>query len=371
MAPWPERPLRVGQQHQPKQMRTSDLSWQSPKANLSTIQVRLGRRPLYGTMLALVLVLFTFGSRAENELPTQVPKAEETNSLETLRTYLQLQEQIHATQLSIEENRKEANAAAARQTEALAGRLEAIEAALSAGRAQNLDVMQGSNRLMVVVAVSIAALGLLAMVLVAFSHWRTMNRFAEIATGLPAARGGAPFTVAGALGRGTSPVVSVTADESNARLLGAIDRLEQRIHELEHVPEAIAINPAVKNVENGTAPSGNGSVSNEPHSGQIAILLGKGQSLLNLDKPDEALACFEEVLALQPDHAEAFVKKGMALERLRKPDEAIQSYDRAIELDSSITIAYLYKGGLFNRMERFSEAVECYEKALRTQEKQA
>ena len=82
----------------------------------------------------------------------------------------------------------------------------------------------------------------------------------------------------------------------------------------------------------------------------------------------EALGCFEQALALEPNHAEALVRKGVALERLQKPDEAIACYDQAIAADASLTVAYLYKGGLFNRLERFNEALACYEQALRTQE---
>ena len=104
-------------------------------------------------------------------------------------------------------------------------------------------------------------------------------------------------------------------------------------------------------------------------TGRITGLIGKGQSLLNVDKAEEALACFDEVLTLDAQNAEALVKKGTALERLRKLEEAIECYNRAIVADGSMTIAYLYKGGLFNRLERFTEAMECYEQALRTQEK--
>jgi len=43
---------------------------------------------------------------------------------------------------------------------------------------------------------------------------------------------------------------------------------------------------------------------------RITVLLGKGQSLLNLDQAEEALACFDEVLALDASHPEALVKKG-------------------------------------------------------------
>ena len=99
---------------------------------------------------------------------------------------------------------------------------------------------------------------------------------------------------------------------------------------------------------------------------RIAELLSQAHSMLDVDNPEAALACFDEVLALEPDHSEALVKKGAALERLHKLNEAIECYDRAIAVDDTMTIAYLHKGGLCNRLERFKEALECYEKALRT-----
>jgi tetratricopeptide (TPR) repeat protein len=102
---------------------------------------------------------------------------------------------------------------------------------------------------------------------------------------------------------------------------------------------------------------------------KLALLLGKGQALLNLQQADTALACFDEVIALDSTNPEAFVKKGMALERLGKLDEAIDCYDRAIALDDSMTMAYLSKGGVFNRLERYGEALQCYEQALRAQQK--
>ena len=120
--------------------------------------------------------------------------------------------------------------------------------------------------------------------------------------------------------------------------------------------------------QRGPAGRGHAGTAAVPDAARITMLLGKGQSLLNLDQAEEALACFDQVLTLDPNHPEALVKKGAALERLRKLDEAIACYDQAIAADSSMTVAYLYKGGLFNRMERFGEALECYEKALHTQE---
>jgi tetratricopeptide (TPR) repeat protein len=327
-------------------------------------------------LLAFILAVTSLRSRgADSELPTTpAVKTEETNSLETLRSYLQLQEQLHATQLAIEENRKEATAAAARNAEALANRLQAIEQSLVAQRTRELEAMQSSNRLMLMVAGGIALLGLTAMMLMAYSHWRAMNRLADIATAFPPSRGLGGATPLTALGPGDAEVVSVgpgPTEQSNGRLLGAIDRLEKRIYELEHTTQSSVKEKAGEEVKS-ESPNGNGEASSAEgklETGSIGMLLGKGQTLLNLDKVEEALACFEQILVLAPDHPEALVKKGSVLERLRRLDEAIECYDRAISKDSSMTIAYLHKGGLFNRMARYNEALDCYEKALQTQER--
>ncbi len=201
-------------------------------------------------------------------------------------------------------------------------------------------------------------------------------------------------------------VAVAPVEQSNIRLLGAIDLLEKRILQLEHTtrpalnqaPSAsngseAASGPTGTTVEQsasaisdaGVLTKGDGlqpkggippapapvEVGGSGNGDRAGALLAKGQSLLNLDKAEEALVCFDEVLALEPTSADALVKKGTALERLRKPAEALECYDRAIAAGSSLTIAYLYKGGLFNRMERFTEALECYEQALRTQERRA
>jgi hypothetical protein len=308
-------------------------------------------------------------------------KVDATNAMETLRAYLQVQEQLHATQMAIERNRKEADEAAARNTQVLASRLEAIEQSMTSQRVRELDAMQSSNRVMLIVAGVFAAIGLLAMLLMAYFQWRTVNRLAEIAAMLPAPGNHVlgPGPAFAALSRGDAQVVSIgPAEQPDQKLLGALERLEKRIHELEHTThpplnETAAVNhdsKAASPQTNGDPAESNGIGTEASADGaRITLLLGRGQSLLNMDNAEEALGCFDEVLKLDGNNTEALVKKGTALERLRKMDEAIDCYDRAIAADRSMTIAYLYKGGLFNRMERFTEALECYEQALRAQEK--
>ena len=163
-----------------------------------------------------------------------------------------------------------------------------------------------------------------------------------------------------------------------------VERLEQRVLDME-----IAAHPPLREGSgtNGTHPSGGsgheianglegasiagsaaetdaGTPAASENGRTITSLMGKGQTLLKLDQPEAALACFDEVLALDPGNTDALVKKGAALERLQRLNEAVDCYDRAIAADHSMTMAYLYKGGVFNRMERYTEALECYEHAL-------
>ena len=317
--------------------------------------------------LLLIFSAFRVAAAETTNAPTQ---SGETNSQE-LRTYLQLQEQLHATRLAIESVGAEAKQAAAQNAEELAVRLRAVEQAVATQRAKELEAMQSSNRNMLYVAGAFASIGCVAMLLMGYYQWRTVNRLAELSAGIPAgAMALGSMRPIAAIGPGsTHEVTAAPAINAHPELLETIQRLEKRVHELEHASPASLTNGSSETEKNGL--THNGDESNAPaveEARSVNLVLGKGQSLLNLDKAEEALVCFDEALAMEPNNAEALVKKGTALERLRKLNEAIECYDRAIAADRSMTIAYLYKGGLFNRMERFGEALECYEMALRTQE---
>lgn len=312
-------------------------------------------------LCAIILTLataVTFLPLCSRAAEPAAPKAEETNTLETLRSYLQLQEQIHAAQVAIEQNRKEAAEAAARNAETLVERLNGIEKSLSAQRARELEVMQASNRVMLIVAGAFAVLGLCAMVLMAWFQARAVSRLAEISASLPALRGPALSFRAG-LGMGDSALSLGPVEQSNLRLLGALEKLEKRMFQLE-TASRLALPGSPEN-RNG---AGQG-----PASSPGASLLARGQSLLDEDKVQEALACFDEATQLGPTNPEAWVKKGAALERLGRSEAALECYDKAIGIDDGCTIAYLYKAGLHNRLQHFPEALACYEQALRTHEK--
>jgi len=225
-----------------------------------------------------------------------------------------------------------------------------------------------------IVASTFGIVGILAMGLMAY-QWRTVSRLAQ--AGLPS---GPIFSPANALtpfGNDDRRLLSNgQVERSNAQLISALELLEKRIKDLEQTNGAAAkttnsipdSRPALPLGSAMEATTENGS-SDSAKSSRITVLLGKGQSLLKLDQAENAMTCFEQALAIEPNHPEALLHKASALERLGKFPEAIEHYDRALAGDSSLILAYLYKGGLFNRMERYEEALECYEQALRAQDK--
>jgi tetratricopeptide (TPR) repeat protein len=313
-----------------------------------------------------------------NRAPAGVSQNEPTNGEEALQSYLQLQEQIHAIQLVLERTRQESDATAAKNAELVAERLQAVEQSLVQQRSRDWDAIQGSNRAVLLVAEVFAGVGMVAMLLTALFLWRIVHRLGEISAGLPAFRTVVPPPVVSALGPGDAhlPPGSAAA-HSSLRLLGAIDRLEQRLQQLEGSTQTPSDeNHSAADAEssamlaNGKPQSGaSANLADSPQAERTRLLLAKGQSLFSLEQNEEALAAFDEVLTAEPGHAEALVRKGAVLERLLRFDEAHECYDRAIAADGSLTIAYLYKGGLFNRQERFSEALRCYEQALKARDK--
>jgi tetratricopeptide (TPR) repeat protein len=294
------------------------------------------------------------------------PVADDINwARHVVQAYEEYQRQQRATAALLEQTRQDA-ARAAQSADNSAAQLEArllkIEQALSLQRQREIENLQEAQRSTLLVVGTVAAVGLVCMMILALLLLRTMNRRMETVLAPFAGAVLAPAAPAAAeLASGATDLTPADpAAQSSARFVSALDQLEQRVTGMEN--DLAAPLPA------SPTPTEE-AVALEQKTAHIAALLGKGQTFLNMDKLDEAIACFDEVLALDPKYAEALVKKGTALEKIGKLDEAIQYYDRAIEADQNMTLAYLCKGGVFNRLERYNEALACYEKALRAKEK--
>jgi len=317
-----------------------------------------------------------------------VTPPDDLTQTELLKSYIRLREQLHAAELTIVNNRIEAEAVARAQAASITEKLDTIKLTMSAERErqqaeavraaaenerQKMETQQ-ANRTVFIVAASFGAAGLLAMIFTALFQWRATRQMAEIVSRQPqsTALSVPPMGVPG-----TDPGLpsGQTVALSNQRLMSVIGRMEHRIFELEHTAQP----PAETDGPNDGAPAEPDAAKSDvevlpqtnghaDHSARIANLLTMGRALLNANNPMGAVGCYDEILKLDPELPEALLKKGVALERLKQDNDAIRYYDRAIAADSKMTLAYLYKGGVCNRQQRYDEALECYEQAMQSED---
>jgi len=286
-------------------------------------------------------------------------KAQDTNGTnavtrdELTSNYLQIQEQLHATQLAIEQNQEVAMESSQSNALVLTARLQSLEEAVAKQasdaevvarqRAGDVDAARKTEQLTIFVAGAFGLIGLGIMLLMVYFQWRAFTQLAQIS-----GRQHAMMTNGDAVHELAAPG-RATVEASTAQLLNVVGRLEQRINELESgqklLPEIASVRPT--------------------------DLLGEGQKYLDGNQPQKALECFDKFVASNPSRADALVKRATALEKLGRDDEALSGYNRAISMDSTLVIAHLHKGGLLNRLRRYDEALNCYEQALVGQEKKA
>jgi tetratricopeptide (TPR) repeat protein len=323
--------------------------------------------PRFNFMLVCACILSGARAFPAETDPVSPPQSADTVTQAMANGYLQIQEQLHATQLAIDNSRRQAEAEAATNAAALTARIQSLEQIIADQRASEIEAARRTQQVALFMAGAFGLIGLGIMLLMVYFQWRVFTQLIKITTRQPSALAlgnNRALPLVEAAGELAAPG-RAAVESSNARLLGEVERLEKRILELEQ----IARPPLTESAAPSSA-SKNGSPSDGNDREEcVANLITEGQSLLGANEPQKALECFEVALQLQPKHAEALVKKAGALEKLGRLDDAIACYDHAIEADGSMTIAYLHKGGLYNRMARYDEALRCYEQALQTQEK--
>jgi protein O-GlcNAc transferase len=89
-----------------------------------------------------------------------------------------------------------------------------------------------------------------------------------------------------------------------------------------------------------------------------------GKALLDIGRPGEALASFDQATALDPGFAEAHVNRGNTLVKLRRLEEALVSYQKAVALRPDHAEVYRNCGNVFSKLRRYDEAFAAYDRAL-------
>jgi tetratricopeptide (TPR) repeat protein len=260
---------------------------------------------------------------------------------EMANNYLQIQEQIHATQIAIEQNQEAALETSQSNALALGERLQSLEQTVARQRASDADAARRTQVATLFMAGSFGLVGLGVMLLMVYFQWRAFTQLAQISARQNAAvANGEAIHQLAAPGR-------ATVEASTAQLLDVVGRLEERIKELEGGQRLL---PDIAPVKPGD-------------------LLTEGQKYLDANLPLKALECFDKSLSAEPGRADIMVKRALALEKIGRDDDALAGYNRAIALDNTLVIAHLHKGGLLNRLRRYDEALNCYEQALLGQDK--
>lgn len=271
----------------------------------------------------------------------------------------ELREQLRTMQRSNEEMQRSSEQASQKweavvqQNSALSNVLTGLQQTLVAQKEHQLELGKQSNALTLKV-ISGAAVAVFLVLL--FSYWfqlRCLNRVMEVTHSMPALAG-------------HEPALLEQENPATSKLLAAMKLLEQR---LEHLEEPAGANGRANGtyheatatytptlLNSGTVESGRAS--------NISLLMAKGQVLLDTERLQEAVNCFQEALAADPANAEGHLKKGIALERLNRLEQALSAYEEALRLNPKRTIANVYKARVLAALHRYDEAISVYDSAL-------
>jgi Flp pilus assembly protein TadD len=92
--------------------------------------------------------------------------------------------------------------------------------------------------------------------------------------------------------------------------------------------------------------------------------VNRGATLHALKRSDEALTSFERALALEPDHVEALTNRGVALHELARYQEALADHDRALAVRPRDAAVLNNRGVTLHKLGRLDEALASYDTAL-------
>ncbi|MBE9136235.1 substrate-binding domain-containing protein [Nodosilinea sp. LEGE 07088] len=89
----------------------------------------------------------------------------------------------------------------------------------------------------------------------------------------------------------------------------------------------------------------------------------RGQALMLLEEPSDAMNSFNAALALDASVIEAWIGKGQLLHNMERYDEALFCFDTALELDPAAVAAWTGKGKTLMQLGRQSDAQTCLRRA--------
>ena len=91
--------------------------------------------------------------------------------------------------------------------------------------------------------------------------------------------------------------------------------------------------------------------------GDVASWAGRGTTLANMGRPEDALSSYREVLKLDPRHDDAAFRCGLLLMTLQRLEEAIASLSLCDEQHPNHAVVLQHRAGALHILKRFEEAL--------------
>ena len=98
--------------------------------------------------------------------------------------------------------------------------------------------------------------------------------------------------------------------------------------------------------------------------GRVSTLINLAAARLELGRADAALDAVSQVLAIEPDNAEAWFHRGNAEALRRRPDEALRGFERAGTLAPGFAQPWFRHGQVLQDLGRDAQALPSYERAV-------
>ncbi len=94
-------------------------------------------------------------------------------------------------------------------------------------------------------------------------------------------------------------------------------------------------------------------------------LNNRGNALVKQKRLEQALASFDAAVGIAPDYAEAHLNRAVALGKLQRPDDALAAYAKTLHLHPGCAEAYNNRGNLLITQHRLRDALADYDEAVR------
>lgn len=102
----------------------------------------------------------------------------------------------------------------------------------------------------------------------------------------------------------------------------------------------------------------------EKFPGRVSTLVNLAATRLALRRPNDALVAADEVLALEPDNAQAWFHRGNALAELGRHPQALAAFEKVCALDPGQAPAWSQRGAILRECGRLDEAARAFEQAI-------